>query len=72
MVSGLPSEARFQLLGMPFSLAMVSSDIALTSDETPIMVNIKKAAQAMIRDAEQMWCLSNFCLVFLDTISFTF
>ena len=49
IVSGSPSEAVFQDDGMPFSLAIVSSDIARTSDDTPIIVSIKNEAQAKMR-----------------------
>lgn len=68
MVSGLPSEAAFQEAGIPFSLAIVSSDMARTSDDTPIMVNIKNDAQAKTRAIEQMRRFMSFCLVFFDAI----
>ena len=60
IVSGRLVEAAFQLLGIPFSLAMFSSDIALTNDETPIIVRIKKEIQAIVREAAQMRCLMSF------------
>lgn len=53
-MSGLPREAAFHEAGTPSSLAMVSSDIARTSDDTPIMVNIKNEAQAKMRAIEQI------------------
>ena len=57
---------------MPFSLAMVSSDIARTNDDTPIIVNIKNEAQAKTRAIEPMRRFMSFCLVFLDGILLTF
>lgn len=68
IVSGLPSEAVCQEDGIPFSLAIVSSDIARTTDETPIMVKTKNETQAMTRATEQIRCFMSFCLVFFDTI----
>ncbi len=61
MLSGLPSEAACQEIGTPFSLAIVSSDIARTSDETPMMVKIKKDAQAMVREIMQRRFFMSFC-----------
>lgn len=68
-MSGLPSEAVCQEAGMPFSLAIVSSDIARTMDETPIIVKIKNETQATTRAIEQIRCFMIFSLVFFDTIS---
>ncbi len=53
-MSGLPSEAVFQIAGMPFSLAMLSSDMARTIEETPMMVRTKKETQATMRAIAQM------------------
>lgn len=68
-MSGLPSEAVCQEAGIPFSLAMVSSDMARTMDETPIIVSTKNETQAMTRATEQIRCFMSFCLVFFDIIS---
>lgn len=72
MVSGLPREAVFQEAGMPFSLAIVSSDMARTIEETPIMVNIRNEAQAMTRATEPMRRFMSSCLAFFDGILLTF
>ena len=68
IVSGLPSEAVCQDDGIPFSLAIVSRDIARTIDETPMMVKTKNETQAITRAAEHNRCFMIFCLVFFDTI----
>lgn len=68
MVSGLPREAICQEDGIPFSLAIVSSDIARTTEETPMMVRTKNETQAMMRATEQIRCFMIFCLVFFDII----
>lgn len=64
MVAGLPSDAVSQTLGMPFSFSTSSSDIARTSDDTPIIVSIKNETQAMTRAMAQMRCFRSFCLYF--------
>lgn len=61
MESGLLTEAVCQAVGIPSSLAMVSSDMARTSDETPIMVKIRKDAQAMARAVRQRRCFAAIC-----------
>lgn len=64
IVSGLPSEAAFQLAGMPFSFWTASSDIARTSEETATIVRIKNEAHAVKRAIEQRRCFISFCLYF--------
>lgn len=64
MLSGLPSEAACQDVGMPFSLAMVSSDMARTSEETPMMAKIKKDAQAIVREMMHKRFFMSFCWAF--------
>lgn len=59
-MSGLPREAIFQAEGMPDSLAIVSSDMARTSEVMPIMVKIRKEAQAITRATELMRALISF------------
>lgn len=65
MVSGKLVEAVFQLLGTPFSLAMFSSDIARTNDDTPMTANIRKEIQAIVRETAQIWCFQIFFAVLL-------
>lgn len=64
MVSGLPNEAICQEDGIPFWFSTLSSDMARTSDETPIIVNVINEIQATIRAAAQRRCFISFCLIF--------
>lgn len=66
IVSGLPNDAAFQDAGMPFSLAIDSSDMARTSDETPMRVSIKNEAQATTLAIEPRRRFMSFCLAFFD------
>lgn len=68
MVSGLPNEAVSHDAGTPFSLAMFSSDMARTRDDTPIIVRIRNEVQAIARATVQILCFIIFCLAFFDTI----
>lgn len=54
IVSGLPSEAISQEAGIPFSLAIFSSDMARTSDEMAIIAKAKNDVQAEMRAMEQI------------------
>lgn len=49
---------------MPFSLAIVSSDMARTSDETAMIVKIKKDAQAIVREMIQSFFFISFSWAF--------
>lgn len=64
MVSGLPNEAICQEDGIPFWFSTLSSDIARTSDETPMTVSTKNDTQAMMRAVAQRRCFISFCLIF--------
>ena len=69
IVSGLPREAACQIDGIPFSLAMASNDIALTKDDTPIMVSTKNEAQATTRATEANRPFIRFCLVIFISLT---
>ncbi len=66
MESGSPREAACHEAGTPFSLSIVSRDMARTRDETPMIAKIKKDTQAVAREIIHRRCLRSFWVVFIN------